>query len=65
MKKPNKLYEVRAENVHGRSPVNGHFWVLAMSLSDAKTKTNRWLKDHSYRGYKLTKIEDHGTIDIF
>ena len=65
MKRPDKLYEVRAENYRGSSPVNGHFWVIAFSLTDAKIKTNRWLKEHLYRGYSIVKIEDHGTIDIF
>jgi hypothetical protein len=65
MKRADKLYEVRAENYRGDSPVSGNFWVIANSLPDAKVKTNKWLREHNYRKYTITKIVYSGTIDIF
>lgn len=65
MKRADRLYEVRIENNRGESITSGNMWVIATSLNNAKSKAVKWARDHRYRKTSVTKIEAHGTIDVF
>lgn len=42
-----------------------HLWVLAKNPTTASSKARRWLKSNNYVRTEITKIESHGTIDVF
>ncbi len=63
--KVRKLWEVQAKDRGNFGLPEGDLLILARSVAHAIQKAEKWLKQHTYYAYRVTKVNFVGKIDAF